>query len=87
MVPGEAFGTNEHVRISYATSMKELERGLDRMHKFIAAQVVNGDPSALAPSFRPNACGDARSFSRGFRTKRRKSAKSGSRLQASCRCW
>lgn len=35
VVPGEAFGTNEHVRISYATSMKELERGLDRLEKFI----------------------------------------------------
>jgi aspartate aminotransferase len=38
VVPGEAFGTNEHVRISYATSMAELERGLDRMHRFIAAR-------------------------------------------------
>jgi aspartate aminotransferase len=36
VVPGEAFGTGEHVRISYATSMHELERGLDRMHQFIA---------------------------------------------------
>jgi aspartate aminotransferase len=35
VVPGEAFGTREHIRISYATSMKELERGLDRIHKFI----------------------------------------------------
>ncbi len=35
VVPGEAFGTDDHVRISYATSMKELERGLDRIHKFI----------------------------------------------------
>lgn len=35
VVPGEAFGTNDHVRISYATSMKELERGLDRIHKFV----------------------------------------------------
>jgi aspartate aminotransferase len=35
VVPGEAFGTDEHVRISYAASMKELERGLDRLHKFI----------------------------------------------------
>jgi aspartate aminotransferase len=35
VVPGEAFGTNEHVRISYATSMHELERGLDRLHTFI----------------------------------------------------
>jgi aspartate aminotransferase len=37
VVPGEAFGTDRHVRISYATSMKELERGLDRLHKFITA--------------------------------------------------
>ncbi len=36
VVPGEAFGTNEHVRISYATSMKELERGLDRIARFIS---------------------------------------------------
>jgi len=35
VVPGEAFGTNEHVRISYATSMQELERGLDRIEQFI----------------------------------------------------
>ena len=35
VVPGEAFGTNEHVRISYATSMAELERGLDRLERFI----------------------------------------------------
>ncbi len=35
VVPGEAFGTDRHIRLSYATSMKELERGLDRMHQFI----------------------------------------------------
>ena len=34
-VPGEAFGTDKHIRISYATSMKELERGLERIHQFI----------------------------------------------------
>ncbi len=37
VVPGEAFGTDRHVRISYATSMKELERGLDRIHNFIVS--------------------------------------------------
>lgn len=36
VVPGEAFGTNQHVRISYATSMHELTRGLERIHRFIA---------------------------------------------------
>jgi aspartate aminotransferase len=35
VVPGEAFGTDAHVRISYATSMHELERGLDRLHQFM----------------------------------------------------
>jgi aspartate aminotransferase len=35
VVPGEAFGTDSHVRISYATSMKELERGLQRIHEFV----------------------------------------------------
>lgn len=36
VVPGEAFGTRQHVRISYATSIGELERGLDRLHRFVA---------------------------------------------------
>ncbi len=36
VVPGEAFGTSKHVRISYATSMTELERGLDRIARFIS---------------------------------------------------
>jgi aspartate aminotransferase len=35
VVPGEAFGTDDHVRISYATSMKEIERGMDRLQKFV----------------------------------------------------
>ena len=35
VVPGEAFGTDDHVRISYATSMAELEKGLDRIQKFV----------------------------------------------------
>jgi aspartate aminotransferase len=36
-VPGEGFGTLEHIRISYATSVAELSRGLERMRKFLAA--------------------------------------------------
>lgn len=35
VVPGEAFGTTDHIRISYATSMEELSRGLDRLEQFI----------------------------------------------------
>ena len=33
-VPGEAFGTREHIRLSYATSPSEIERGLERMQEW-----------------------------------------------------
>jgi aspartate aminotransferase len=33
-VPAEGFGTREHIRVSYATSMKEIDRGLERLRKF-----------------------------------------------------
>jgi aspartate aminotransferase len=36
-VPGEGFGTTDHIRVSYATSVGELDRGLERMRKFFAA--------------------------------------------------
>ena len=36
-VPGEAFGSGEHIRISYATSRSEIDRGLQRLTKFFAA--------------------------------------------------
>jgi aspartate aminotransferase len=36
-VPGEGFGTREHIRISYATKASEIDRGLERMRKFFAA--------------------------------------------------
>jgi len=36
-VPGEGFGNREHIRISYATSAAELDRGLERLRKFLSA--------------------------------------------------
>ena len=36
-VPGEGFGTREHIRISYATSARELDKGMERMRAFFAA--------------------------------------------------
>ena len=36
-VAGEGFGTSEHIRISYATSMENLDRALDRMKKYFAS--------------------------------------------------
>ncbi len=35
-VPGEGFGTRDHIRVSYATSKAELDRGLERMREFFA---------------------------------------------------
>lgn len=35
-VPGEAFGSPNHIRLSYATSAKEIDRGLERMRAFFA---------------------------------------------------
>jgi aspartate aminotransferase len=37
VTPGEAFGTNDHVRISYATSMEQLDKGLKRIHEFMTS--------------------------------------------------
>jgi len=36
VVPGEAFGTQEHVRMSYAVAEQNLDRGLERMRQFFA---------------------------------------------------
>jgi len=33
LVPGSAFGLGGHVRISYATSMANLEKSMDRLTK------------------------------------------------------
>jgi aspartate aminotransferase len=34
-VPGIAFGADDYLRISYATSMANIEKGLDRLDKFV----------------------------------------------------
>ncbi|MGH9432237.1 MAG: pyridoxal phosphate-dependent aminotransferase [Terriglobia bacterium] len=39
LVPGPAFGTEEHVRISYATSPAQIDEGLRRMKEFLAQRV------------------------------------------------
>ena len=35
-VPGEGFGTSEHIRLSYAVLQEDLQRGLGRMRDFFA---------------------------------------------------
>ena len=34
-VPGIAFGADDYLRISYATSMANLQKGLDRIDHFV----------------------------------------------------
>lgn len=36
-VPGSAFGSDNHIRISYATSMANIEKGLTRMAEFVSS--------------------------------------------------
>ena len=36
-VPGEAFGTTRHIRLSYAASHQSVELGLERMNKFFTS--------------------------------------------------
>jgi len=35
-VPGEAFGSNSHVRMSYATSMENIKEGMNRLEKLLS---------------------------------------------------
>ena len=36
VVPGEPFGADEYIRLSYATSMENIKKGLDRIEEVIA---------------------------------------------------
>ena len=35
LVPGEAFGSSKHIRLSYATSMELIDKGIDRLEKLL----------------------------------------------------
>ena len=37
VVPGLGFGSDMHVRLSYATSMENIDRGLDRISQFVGS--------------------------------------------------
>ena len=38
VVPGIAFGSDRHVRLSYAASMEDIEKGMDRMEKWVKSK-------------------------------------------------
>ena len=37
-IPGIAFGADDHIRLSYATDMTSVERGMDRLDKFMRSK-------------------------------------------------
>jgi aspartate aminotransferase len=39
-VPGGGFGAPGHIRISFATSMQNLEKALERMERVLAGRTV-----------------------------------------------
>lgn len=34
-IPGVAFGADDHIRLSYSTDLTSIEKGMDRLHKFV----------------------------------------------------
>ena len=41
VVPGIAFGSDKHIRLSYATSINEIQKGLDRIEKWLQQTTVS----------------------------------------------
>ncbi|PLS03590.1 pyridoxal phosphate-dependent aminotransferase [Neobacillus cucumis] len=39
VIPGSGFGTPDNIRLSYATSLEQLERAVERMGEFVTAKV------------------------------------------------
>lgn len=41
VVPGVAFGSDKHIRLSYAQSMQDIEKGMDRMEEWVKKNAKN----------------------------------------------
>ncbi len=39
VIPGIAFGTDSHIRLSYATDLDTIEKGMDRLEKFVRSRI------------------------------------------------
>jgi aspartate aminotransferase len=39
LIPGVAFGADKNVRLSYATDMATIEKGMDRLEKFVRSRI------------------------------------------------
>jgi len=40
VVPGSGFGTPDNIRLSYATSLEQLEKAVSRIHRFVESKLV-----------------------------------------------
>ena len=38
-IPGKPFGADDCIRISYATDLGTIEKGLDRLYRFVGARI------------------------------------------------
>lgn len=38
-IPGIAFGADDTIRLSYATDMETIEKGMDRLEKFVKSKI------------------------------------------------
>jgi aspartate aminotransferase len=36
VIPGVAFGDDNYIRMSFATGLKQIEKGMDRLEQFIS---------------------------------------------------
>lgn len=41
VIPGSGFGAPNNIRLSYATSLEQLEKAVDRIHKFVEEKMAN----------------------------------------------
>jgi aspartate aminotransferase len=39
VIPGIAFGADDNIRLSYATDMETIEKGMDRLEKFVKSKI------------------------------------------------
>jgi aspartate aminotransferase len=39
VIPGIAFGADDNIRLSYATDMATIEKGMDRLEEFVKSRI------------------------------------------------
>ena len=40
VIPGIAFGNNEYIRLSYATSEQQIKKGIKRIKKWVETKLI-----------------------------------------------